>query len=48
MLDAGRVHLGLLEVARISDYVVASEESAEDLGWDLTPDALRSAEDISK
>jgi ribokinase len=33
MLDAGRVREGMLELARISDYVVASEEFARDIGW---------------
>jgi len=41
MLDAGRARPGLLEVARLSDYVVASEEFANDLGWDLTQETLR-------
>lgn len=36
MLDAGRVRPGMLELARLCDYVVASEEFAKDLG--LTPD----------
>lgn len=31
MLDAGRVRLGMIELAGISDYVVASEEFAKDL-----------------
>lgn len=40
MLDAGRVRPGMLEVARLSDYVVASEEFARDLGWTAEPGAL--------
>ncbi len=32
MLDAGRVRPGMLELAGMSDYVVASEEFAKDLG----------------
>ena len=35
MLDAGRARPGMLEIARLSDYVVASQEFAEDLGWDI-------------
>jgi ribokinase len=31
MLDAGRVREGMLELARLSDYVVASEEFARDM-----------------
>ncbi len=34
MLDAGRVREGMLELAVLCDYVVASEEFAKDLGWD--------------
>jgi ribokinase len=33
MLDAGRIRPGMLEIARLSDYVVASEEFARDLQW---------------
>ncbi len=33
MLDAGRVRDGMLELARMSDYVVGSEEFARELGW---------------
>ncbi len=33
MLDAGRVREGMLDIARLSDYVVASEEFARDLKW---------------
>ena len=41
MLDAGRVRQGMLEVARLSDYVVASEEFANDLEWDLSEKSLQ-------
>jgi ribokinase len=41
MLDAGRARPGMLDVARRSDYVVASEEFARDLGWDITPEILQ-------
>jgi|Deesub1362A_J573_1020465.scaffolds.fasta_scaffold00087_46 ribokinase len=34
MLDAGRLREGMLQIAASSDYVVASEEFAKDLGWD--------------
>ncbi len=37
MLDAGRIREGMLELARISDYVVGSEEFARELGWDDNP-----------
>ena len=37
MLDAGRVREGILELARMSDYVVGSEELASELGWDDDP-----------
>lgn len=40
MLDAGRMHPGMLDLARLSDYVVTSEEFAKDLGWQLTQAAL--------
>lgn len=40
MLDAGRMRPGMLELAGISDYVVAAEDFAKDLGWDLTIDCL--------
>jgi len=33
VLDAGRVRDGTLELARLSDYVVGSEEFARDLSW---------------
>lgn len=41
MLDAGRSRPGMLELARVSDYLVASEEFARDLGWQITPDVLQ-------
>ncbi len=34
MLDAGRLRDGTLDIARLSDYVVASEEFARQLGYD--------------
>jgi sulfofructose kinase len=37
MLDAGRVRDGMLELARLCDYVVGSEEFARDLGWKDDP-----------
>ncbi len=37
MLDAGRVREGMLELARMSDYVVGSEEFARELGWKDDP-----------
>jgi len=37
MLDAGRVREGMLELARMSDYVVGSEEFARGLGWNDDP-----------
>jgi len=33
MLDAGRVREGILQLARLSDFVVGSEEFARELGW---------------
>ncbi len=41
MLDAGRNRPGMLELARLSDYVVASGEFAKDLGWDLSEEGLQ-------
>ncbi len=47
MLDAGRLREGMIEAARLSDYVVASEEFARDLGWTGCPEDFRkSAEDL--
>ncbi len=40
MLDAGRVREGMLELARLCDYVVGSEEFARDLGWQNDPEAF--------
>ena len=40
MLDAGRMRPGMLELARSSDYIVASEEFAKDLRWELTREGL--------
>jgi ribokinase len=37
MLDAGRVREGMLELARLCDYVVGSEEFARELGWKDDP-----------
>ena len=41
MLDAGRLHEGILEVAKNCDYVVASEEFIKDLGWEDDPFKLQ-------
>jgi ribokinase len=41
MLDAGRARTGMLEIARQSDYLVASEEFARDLGWNLNKKTLK-------
>ena len=41
MLDAGRMRPGMEQLARCSDYVVASEEFARDLGLELTGEALQ-------
>ncbi len=43
MLDAGRMRPGMTETARLSDYLVASEEFARESGWN-TDCALLSAE----
>ncbi len=40
MLDAGRMRAGMTDVAMHSDYLVASEEFARDLVWDVTPEHL--------
>ncbi len=48
MLDAGRVRKGMLEIAALSDYLVASGEFAADLGWDPSGgDLPRAAERFS-
>lgn len=41
MLDAGRVREGMLDLARMSDYVVGSEEFARELGWKDDPGSFR-------
>jgi sulfofructose kinase len=41
MLDAGRGRPGMLEIARLSDYLVASEEFANDNGWHLNSEVLQ-------
>ena len=41
MLDAGSARPGILELARLCDYVVASEVFAEGLGWELMPESLQ-------
>jgi ribokinase len=41
MLDAGRVREGMLELARMSDYVVGSEEFARELEWKDDPVSFR-------
>jgi len=40
MLDAGRLRDGMIDLAKICDYVVASEEFAKDLGWSGSPEAF--------
>jgi sulfofructose kinase len=40
MLDAGKVRPGMLKIARLSDYVVASEEFVKELGWDINAKVL--------
>jgi sulfofructose kinase len=41
MLDAGRVREGMLELARLCNYVVGSEEFARELGWKDDPGSFR-------
>jgi sulfofructose kinase len=41
MVDAGRVRDGMLELCRLSDYVVGSEEFARELGWNDDPASFR-------
>jgi len=41
MLDAGRVREGMLELARLCNYVVGSEEFARELGWKDHPGSFR-------
>lgn len=40
MLDAGRMRARMDELAGMSDYVVAAEAFARDLGWELSADRL--------
>jgi ribokinase len=40
MLDAGSARPGMIELAGLCDYIVASEVFAEGLGWELTPEVL--------
>ena len=41
MLDAGRVRPGMVEIAGLCDYLVASEQFALDLGWTGVPQVFR-------
>lgn len=41
MLDAGRVRQGMMELARLCDYVVAAEQFALDLGWDGSHEGVK-------
>jgi len=41
MLDGGKVRPGMLEIARLCDFLVASEQFALDLGWDGDPAAFQ-------
>lgn len=43
MLDAGKVRPGMIETAGLADYVVASEEFAREIGWDLGEASLQRA-----
>ncbi len=40
MVDAGRLRAGMPDLMKLSDYVVASEEFAKDLGWDPCRETL--------
>ena len=40
MLDAGRLRAGMPDLTKLSDYVVASEEFAKDLGWNPCRETL--------
>ena len=40
MLDAGRFRPGMMDLIKFSDYVVASEEFARDLGWTPSRETL--------
>ncbi len=41
MLDAGHARPGMIEIAQLSDYLVASEEFSKDLGWNIVPEVLQ-------
>ncbi|HTZ18974.1 MAG TPA: PfkB family carbohydrate kinase, partial [Dissulfurispiraceae bacterium] len=41
MLDAGRLRDGMIDIAQLSDYVVASEEFARELGFDGDAEKFR-------
>lgn len=43
MLDAGRLRPGMLELARQCDYLVAGEQFAVDLGWQMEPEPFGEA-----
>jgi sulfofructose kinase len=43
MLDAGRLRPGMTDIARLSDYLVVSEEFAKDSGWAIEREVLLSA-----
>jgi ribokinase len=45
MLDAGRAHPGMLDIARFSDYVVASKDFANDVGWEVNQEVLQRERD---
>lgn len=45
MLDAGRARPGMIEIAKLCDYVVASEEFSRDLGWFLDSEFLLSVKE---
>lgn len=40
MLDAGKMRDGMIDIARLCNYVVASEEFARGIGWDGNPEVL--------
>jgi sulfofructose kinase len=42
MLDAGKLRPGMADIARLSDYLVASEEFAKDSGWAIEREVLLS------
>ena len=41
MLDAGRLREGILDIAKVCDYVVASEEFAKEIGWKDSAEEFR-------